>query len=72
MYWSIYTPGEWEKHKADLAAGLARRKDVARRTIDTVDVSSDESERLHNTPEPGGRKASLRSAAGGMRARADL
>ena len=47
MYWTIYSPSEWEKHKASEAAGLVRRKDIASRTIDLVNVSSDDSERQH-------------------------
>lgn len=48
VYWTVYTPTEYDAVKADAAARAAHRKDIERRTIDTVDVSSDASERAHS------------------------
>jgi DUF1680 family protein len=47
VYWTIYTPAEYEKHKAELASLAAHRKEIEGRTTDTVNVSDDESERAH-------------------------
>ena len=47
VYWTIYNPTEYEAKKAEIAALAAKRKSVADRTIDLVDVSSDASERAH-------------------------
>ncbi|HTI36872.1 MAG TPA: beta-L-arabinofuranosidase domain-containing protein [Vicinamibacterales bacterium] len=47
VYWTVYTPAEYEKVELDAAALAAHRKDVDGRTIDAVDVSSDASERAH-------------------------
>jgi uncharacterized protein len=47
VYWTVYSPAEYEKHKADIAAVAARRKEIEGRTIDTVDVTSDMSEQSH-------------------------
>jgi len=47
VYWTVYTPADYDRHKADIAALAARRKDIEGRTIDAVDVSADASERAH-------------------------
>ncbi len=47
VYWTVDTPAEYDAHKADLAAAATKRRDIEARTIDRVDVSSDESERAH-------------------------
>jgi DUF1680 family protein len=47
VYWTIYTRAEYDKYKADLASAAARRKDIEGRTIDTVNVNDDASERAH-------------------------
>ena len=47
VYWTIYTRAEYDKYKADLARAAARRKDIEGRTIDTVNVNDDASERAH-------------------------
>ena len=47
VYWTAYTPSEWETRKTELAAAAARRKDVESRTVDSVNVSSDASEKAH-------------------------
>ena len=47
VYWTVYTPSEWETRKTELAAAAARRKDVESRTVDSVNVSSDASEKAH-------------------------
>jgi uncharacterized protein len=43
----VYNSAEWNKHKADIAAVAARRKEIEGRTFDTVDVGDDASERAH-------------------------
>jgi len=47
VYWKTYTPAEWDRHAADLAAEHARRLGIGARTIDVVDTGSDESEQAH-------------------------
>jgi uncharacterized protein len=47
VYWTVYNPAEYDSHKAELEAAAARRRDIEARTIDRVDVGSDESERAH-------------------------
>ena len=47
VYWTTYTAAEWEKHTAALADVAAKRKAIETRTLDTVDVSDDGSERAH-------------------------
>jgi len=47
VYWKVYTPAEWEKRKAELAAREARRHEIERMTIDSVDISDLESEKMH-------------------------
>ena len=48
VYWKVYSPAEWEKTKADLAAAEGRRKEIERRTVDAVNISEPRSERDHN------------------------
>lgn len=47
VYWSVYSPAEWEKHKNDLAVVEARRKQIEDRTIDAVEIGESQSERNH-------------------------
>jgi DUF1680 family protein len=47
IYWSVYSPAEWTKHNADLAATDARRREFERRTIDSVIVDQAQSEQAH-------------------------
>ena len=47
VYWKVYTPAEWEKRKADIAAAEARHDEIERLTIDSVNISSEQSERDH-------------------------
>ena len=47
VYWTIYNPTEYDAKKAEIAALAAKRKSVADRTIDLLDVSSDASEQAH-------------------------
>ena len=47
VYWNVYSPEEWTKRKSDLAAAAERRKEIEKRSIDTVDVNSDASEKAH-------------------------
>jgi hypothetical protein len=47
VYWTMYSPAEYSKVKADAAATAEHRKDLEARTIDIVDVSSDASEQAH-------------------------
>jgi DUF1680 family protein len=48
VYWKVYTPAEWEKRKADLAAAESRRKMIERLTVDAVNINDQQSERDHN------------------------
>ncbi len=47
VYWTVSDTAEYDAHKADLAAHAAKHRDIESRTIDRVDVSSDESEKAH-------------------------
>jgi len=47
VYWTVYDATEYGAHKAELDALAARRKSIASRTIDLVDVTSDASEQAH-------------------------
>lgn len=48
VYWKVYSPAEWEKRKADVAAAEAHRQEVERRTVDAVNLDVPQSERDHN------------------------
>jgi DUF1680 family protein len=48
VYWKVYSAKEWEKHKAELAAIAARRKEIEDNTIDFVKIADAQSEREHN------------------------
>ena len=52
-YWRVYTPAEWEKRNAELAAVAARRKEIELGTIDAVSVGESQSERDHNLRHEG-------------------
>jgi DUF1680 family protein len=47
VYWSVLTPAEWEKRKADTAAAEARRKEIDRRALDAVNIDDAQSEKAH-------------------------
>ena len=47
VYWSVYTPAEWDAHQAALAASARRRQAIAGATIDLVNVDDPQSERDH-------------------------
>jgi hypothetical protein len=47
VYWKVYSPDEWEKHKGDVAAAAARRKEIELRTIDRVRIGENQSESEH-------------------------
>ncbi len=48
VYWQVYAPAAWEKHKAELAASEIRHKEITHRTLDAVNVSDPQSEKDHN------------------------
>jgi hypothetical protein len=48
VYWRVYSPAEWEKRKADVAAAESRRQEIERLTVDAVNIGSEQSERDHN------------------------
>jgi DUF1680 family protein len=48
VYWKVYTSGEWEKRKAEMAAHEARRKQIESSTLDVVTAGDVQSERDHN------------------------
>ncbi len=56
-YWNVFTPAEWEKKRAERAAALARQSSLPARTIDSVEVGSDDSEKAHAFQGPGAVKA---------------
>jgi DUF1680 family protein len=47
VYWTVDNPAEYDAHKAELAALAAKHRDIEARTIDRVDINSDDSERAH-------------------------
>jgi len=47
VYWSVYTPAEWDTHRAALAAADRRRQAIAGATLDLVNVDDPQSERDH-------------------------
>jgi DUF1680 family protein len=56
IYWKVYSPADWDARTKAAAADAARRQNFASRTIDAVDVGSDESERSHGlTSQTSGR-----------------
>ncbi|GBC83197.1 Non-reducing end beta-L-arabinofuranosidase [bacterium HR10] len=48
VYWKVYTPAEWEKRKAEIAAREARRREIERLTIDAVNLNDPQSEQAHD------------------------
>jgi hypothetical protein len=46
-YWQLYTADGWARRMADTAAAEARRRDLASRTVDTVDTGAPPSEQAH-------------------------
>jgi hypothetical protein len=47
VYWNVYSPAEWERHQADLAAAASRQQASARATVDIVNVDDPQSESGH-------------------------
>ena len=47
VYWSVYSPAEWDARKSEVAATEARRQQVESATIDAIDVSNPASEAAH-------------------------
>lgn len=47
VYWTHYTPAEWEAHSAEVAAREAWWATVERLTVDVVDLSASETEESH-------------------------
>ncbi len=47
VYWKVYSSEEWEKRRADLAAAEARRQQIERATLDTVQAGEESSEPEH-------------------------
>ena len=47
VYWSVYTPAEWDAHQAALAASDRRRQAIAGATLDLVNVDDPQSESDH-------------------------
>jgi hypothetical protein len=50
VYWKVYSPAEWEKRKAEIAAREARRREIERLTIDAVNLNDPQSEQAHRLP----------------------
>jgi DUF1680 family protein len=49
VYWSLYSSDEWRARKSEIAAGEARRRSIAERTIDVVTVDDASSEQAHGS-----------------------
>ena len=47
VYWNVYTPAEWDEHRAARAAADQRRQTIAGATVDRVDVDDPRSESDH-------------------------
>jgi len=47
VYWNVFTPAEWDTHRAALAASDRRRQAIAGATLDLVNVDDPQSERDH-------------------------
>ncbi len=47
VYWNVFTPAEWDMHRAALAASDRRRQAIAGATLDLVNVDDPQSERDH-------------------------
>jgi hypothetical protein len=70
VYWKVYSPEEWAKRKADIAAAESRRAEIERLTVDAVNISSEQSERDHNLQQENSRTGTfegktVREARGG-------
>src|SRR5262249_34893184 len=66
VYWQVYTAGEWEKRKAEIAAREARHKEIDSRTLDAASTGVPQSEREHNYQVEGGNEGGrFREARGG-------
>ena len=63
VYWKVYTPAEWDKKKSEIAAAESRRAEIERRTIDAVNISSEQSERDHNLQQQNSRKGEFEGKA---------
>ena len=48
VYWTRYSPGEWDKKKVEIEAADRRRRALATATIDAVDPGSEDSEKDHD------------------------
>jgi len=59
VYWKVYSPEEWAKRKADIAAAESRRAEIERRTVDAVAVSDEQSERDHNLQQENSRPSTF-------------
>ena len=59
VYWKVYSPDEWAKRKADIAAAESRRAEIERRTVDAVAVSNEQSERDHNLQQENSRTSAF-------------
>ena len=70
VYWKVYSPEEWAKKKADIAAAESRRAEIERLTVDAVDIGGEQSERDHNLQQENSRTRTfegkpVREARGG-------
>jgi len=63
VYWKVFSPAEWDKRKAEIAAAESRRAEIERRTVDAVDISSEQSERDHNLQQQNSRKGEFEGKA---------
>jgi len=47
VYWKVYSPAEWNQRKAELATQESHRKENDRRTVDSVVIGDEQSEKDH-------------------------
>jgi DUF1680 family protein len=59
VYWKVYSPADWAKRKADIAAAESRRAEIERRTVDAVKIANEQSERDHNLQQENSRTAAF-------------
>jgi hypothetical protein len=56
VYWKVLSAAEWDKKKTDIAAAESRRAEIEKRTVDSVNINNEQSERDHNLQQQSSRK----------------
>jgi hypothetical protein len=55
VYWKVYSPAEWAKRKADVAAAESHRAEIERNTVDSVQIGGEQNEREHDLQQENSR-----------------